>query len=95
MGSDVIRVRWDAKALSSGDVTSIQLEAHPKNTSLPVVKTRTQASTGKASITGDRLKPSTNYVVRVADTHDRGFEYTLGEVTTLPSGELPLGSRLP
>ena len=87
-------MRWNAGALSGGDVYSIQLEAHPKNTSLPVAITRAQASVGRASITGELLKPSTMYMVRVVDTHNRGFEYIVGEVTTLPSGELSPSSSL-
>ena len=93
VGSEVIQVRWNPRALSGGDVYAIQLEAHPKNTSLPVAITRAQASAGRASITGELLKSSTVYIVRVVDTHNRGFEYTLGEVTTLPIGELSHGSR--
>ena len=94
MGSDVIQVRWNARALNGGDVYSIQLEAHPKDNSLPVAITRAQASVGRASITGELLKPSTMYMVRVVDTYNPGFEYTLGEVTTLPFGESSPGPRL-
>ena len=34
------------------------------------------------------------YRVRVADMHNRGFEYTLGEVATPPISDLSLGSHL-
>ena len=91
MGADVIKVSWDAKALNGGDVKTILLMAQPKNDSLPVAATKVNASEGMANITTN-LAPSSTYEICVRDTHGRGFEYILGEFTTLPLGESLFGN---
>ena len=88
----MIGVSWNAKALRKGRVRRIVLKAHPKNKSLPIVRKKIAALKGKAIITG-ALKPSSTYVIRVVDASKSGFTYTIGEITTLPLGEIPTGGN--
>lgn len=87
VGSNVIGISWNPKALKNGDVYIVLMEAKPLNNSLPLARTKTYASEGKISLTNN-IRPSSVYQIRVSDTHGRGFVYLLGEITTLPPGEL-------
>ena len=90
MRSDTIEVSWNSSALIGGGVWIILIEAQPINKSLPLARTKTVTTVGRASIT-ENLKSASTYVICVSGTRSRDFVYILGEIITLPTGELLFG----
>ena len=87
LNTDEISVKWDAEALSRRGVKSIRLVAQPMDKSLPSLDTNVSTSAGEAKIT-DGVMPSTNYTIHVEDADAGGFEYSIGEIETMPPGGL-------
>ena len=87
LSTDAIGVRWDAEALGRRGVKRIGLEAQPMNKSLPLLKSEVDASAGATTISGNVI-PSTNYSIHVKDAGVGGFEYSIGEIETMPPGGL-------